>query len=919
MDKYTYLANTNGSFVDDLYLKYRKNPQSIEKSWQRFFEGFEFSSQQSDLDLDSLRDKEAAVMKLINAYRDRGHLLAKTNPVRPRRFYKADLDLSHFHLTEADMDLEFEVGRQIRIGRATLQEIIAHLNETYCSSIACEYRYIPDSRIRMWLHEQMESTANRPNFTVEEKMRILNKLSEVVGFENFLHVKYTGQKRFSLEGSEAFVPALNSLFEVGGRLGVKEFVLGMAHRGRLNVLVNLFGKSYEHMFSEFEGTVLPDHIHGDGDVKYHQGHSADIITDGGKYVHVSLMANPSHLEAVDPVVQGSVWAKGQEMFDGDFKKIVPVLVHGDAAIAGQGVVYEIANLSRLDGYGTGGTIHYVINNQVGFTANYRETRSSLYCTDIAKMLDCPVFHVNADDVEAVVHVTEMALKLRQEFGIDVFIDVLGYRRFGHNEGDDPSFTQPLLYQAIKDHPTVLELYVRQLIGEGVISKEESEQITKDFKKILQQSLKNARRKKPEIEVNFLNRQWEGLRPAAAKDFETSISTGFPKTKLKLIANALVTVPENFNIYPKMQKLLDQRRALYFEQELVDWGLAELLAYGSLLLEGVPVRLSGQDSRRGTFAHRHSVFIDYNDETRYFPLNHVQEDQATFCAYNSHLSEYGVLGFEFGYASSMPRALAIWEAQFGDFANGAQIIIDQFISSSESKWQRMSGLVMLLPHGYEGQGPEHSSARIGRYLDLCAENNMIVVNPTTPANMFHLLRRQVNAPYRKPLIAMTPKSLLRHKSVRSDIKELHKGRFKEIIDDPDAMPSQVKRLVLCSGKIYYELLEKKQELEVDDIAIVRIEQFYPIPVRQDQELLQKYKRAKEWVWVQEEPVNMGAWNFMRHRLADRPNLKVISRHESASPAAGSLALHKLSQSRIVEAAIEGRIDPDYCYYTSSKDS
>ena len=902
MDKYSYLSNSSGNFIDDLYVKYKKDPQSIEKSWQRFFEGFEFASQRSELDNGSMRDKEAAVMKLINAYRDRGHLIARINPVRERQQFKADLNLEHFRLTKEDLDLEFEVGRQIRIGRSKLREIIAHLNATYCSSIGAEYRYIPDSRIRMWLHEQMESTANRTEFSAEEKNRILNKLAQAVGFENFLHVKYAGQKRFSLEGTEAFVPALDELFETGADLGVKEFVIGMAHRGRLNVLVNLFGKSYENMFSEFEGSFLPDHIHGDGDVKYHQGHSADIITDHGHHLHLTLKANPSHLEAVDPVVQGSVWAKGIKMFDGDFNRIVPVLVHGDAAIAGQGIVYEVANLSRLEGYSTGGTIHIVINNQVGFTANDRETRSSLYCTDIAKMIESPVFHVNADDVEAVAHVTRMAIKLRQEFGIDVFIDIVGYRRYGHNEADDPRFTQPLLYAAIGAHPSVLDLYVEKLVKENVISHEKAEKIRRDFKNILQKSFRSAREKRPNIEVNFLGRQWAGIRRATQADFEESPETGVPMKCIEKIATALCMVPDDFTIYPKMKKLLDQRRKLVFKDRVVDWGMAELIAYGTLLMDKVPVRLSGQDSRRGTFSHRHAVLIDANDETAYIPLNHIQLSQERFYIYNSHLSEYGVLGFEYGYSLAMPRALAIWEAQFGDFANGGQIIIDQFLSSSESKWQRMSGLVLLLPHGFEGQGPEHSSARLARFLELSAENNMVVVNPTTPANFFHLLRRQVNVPYRKPLIVMTPKSLLRHPLVKCSITDLTTGRFREIIDDPGGQsPKKIKRLLLCTGKVYYDLLETKEEINADEVAIVRFEQLYPFSIGQDQKLLSKYKSVKEWVWVQEEPVNMGPWEFMRRRLANKTDLKVISRPESASPASGSLKRHKEKQKELVQSA------------------
>ncbi len=903
MDKFTYLSNVNGSFIDDLYDQYKQDPQSLEKSWQRFFEGVEFAAQLSESNLATLRDKEAAVMKLINGYRDRGHLLAKTNPVRHRRFFKADLDLSHFNITDDDLDLEFEVGQQIRIGRATLREIISHLNETYCSSIASEYRYIPDSRIRMWLHEHMEPNANKPSFSEKEKKRILNKLAEVCGFENFLHVKYTGQKRFSLEGCESFVPALDQLFELGSELGVKEFVIGMAHRGRLNVLVNLFGKSFETMFSEFEGSTLAEHIEGDGDVKYHQGHSADIVTDSGHRVHLSLMANPSHLEAVDPVVLGSVWAKGVKLFNDDFRKIVPVLIHGDAAVAGQGVVYEIANLCRLEGYATGGTIHIVINNQVGFTANNRETRSSLYCTDIAKMIECPVFHVNADDVEAVAHAVSLAIKLRQEFAIDVFIDILGYRRFGHNEGDDPKFTQPLLYKSIGNHPTVLEIYSNRLIEEDVITEEDAEKIKKDFNQVLQKSLKDARDKKPVIETNYLGREWKHLRRATKDDFETSPETGVSKSILDKIAKGLATVPKEFSIYPKLRKLIDQRNNLYNVEKTVDWGLAEALAFGSLLVGGIAIRLSGQDSRRGTFAHRHSVLIDANDESNFIPLNQIQKKQERIHVYNSHLSEYGVLGFEYGYSLAMPNALAIWEAQFGDFSNGAQIIIDQFISSSESKWQRMSGLVMLLPHGYEGQGPEHSSARLGRYLELCADLNLIVVNPTTPANFFHLLRRQIIAPYRKPLVVMTPKSLLRHKLVRSDVSELENGQFQEIIDDNQVDKKKVKRVILCAGKLYYELLENKIEQKQHNTAIIRIEQFYPIPLKQDVQLIKMYEQVKEWVWVQEEPVNMGAWDFINKRFGQQCNLRVVSRPESASPASGSLIVHNAVQKQLISDAFK----------------
>ncbi len=905
MDKFSYLNNANASFLQDLYAKYRSDPQAIDKSWQRFFEGYEFGRQRADGELAfDTTDKEVAATKLINAYRDRGHLVADTNPVRRRRFHVVDLDLEYFGLHEADLDLELDAGNQIRIGRATLRDILSHLRKTYCSAIGVEFRYIPDSRIRRWLHDEMETIANEPEFSIAQRKQIFTKLAEACGFERFLHVKYVGQKRFSLEGCEAFIPALDAVFRQGAGLGAREFVLGMAHRGRLNVLVNLFGKKYESMFSEFEGSVLPDDVSGDGDVKYHQGHSADIVTDDGHPLHLSLVANPSHLEAVHPVVLGSVRAKGERMFGGDFSKIIPVLVHGDAAISGQGVVYEIANFPLLDGFGTGGTIHIVINNQVGFTANYRETRSSLYCTDIAKVMESPVFHVNADDPEAVVHAANMAIKLRQQFGIDVFIDILGYRRYGHNEGDDPNFTQPLLYKAIATHATVLDIYSDKLAGDGVISAAEATKMVTELRQELQESLNLARETMPDIEVDFLGRQWKGVRTATQEDFEDSPETGVPHKTLRKVANALMTIRDGVTIYPKIQRILDGRKQLFYEEKKADWGLAELLAYGSLLVDGVPVRISGQDCRRGTFAHRHAVLIDYNTESVYSPLNHIQKDQETFHIYNSHLSELGVLGFEYGYSLAMPQALVVWEAQFGDFANGAQVIIDQFISSSESKWQRMSGIVLLLPHGYEGQGPEHSSARLARYLQLTAELNMIVVNPTTPANLFHLLRRQIRNEYRKPLIVMTPKSLLRHPLVKSEIAELTTGRFQEILDDPVVRPDKVKRLLMCSGKIYYDLLTRRDKEDQDDVAIVRMEQLFPIPTRQDQQLAANYETCDEWCWVQEEPVNMGAWDFMRKRLSGFRDMRVVARKESASPATGSLKRHLADQQNLIDEAFAG---------------
>jgi len=904
----SYINNANPAYIELIYSKYKEDPNSVDPNWQQFFDGYEYSDRNTLSSEDvAYTDKQVSVMKLINAYRSRGHLIARTNPVRPRRLHQSDLSIEYFGLNESDLDTEFEVGNEIRIGRAKLRDIIAHLDDTYCSSIGVEYRYIPDSQIRMWLHEEMEGSGNKPQFTNNQKKHILSKLAESVGFEKFLHVKYVGQKRFSLEGIEAVVPALDALFEEGARLGVKEVVMGMAHRGRLNILTNLFQKKFKSLFTEFEGGRLPDDIQGDGDVKYHMGNSADIVTSDGHELHLSLAANPSHLEAVAPVVLGNCRAKWEKVHGRDHSKIVPIILHGDAAISGQGIVYEIAQFAKLDGYTPGGVIHVTLNNQVGFTANYRESRSSLYCTDIAKVLNCPVFHVNADDPEAVVHVSQMAIKLRQKFGIDVYIDILGYRRHGHNEGDEPRFTQPLLYQSISKHKTVLDIYADSLIKHKDITEDDFEKITKEFNDYLQECLIDARSDESKhLEVNYLGRQWQGYRRSTQADFEDSPETGVKISELSKVANAITSVPEGFNLLPRMRKLVNARHSDFFDKKNIDWGMAEMLAYGSLLHEKHPVRISGQDSRRGTFSHRHSVLVDSKDEQEHVLLNHISKGQEVFQAYNSHLSEYGVLGFEYGYSIAMPAGLTIWEAQFGDFANGAQIIFDQFISAAESKWQRMSGLVCLLPHGYEGQGPEHSSARLERFLTLAAENNMIVANPTTPANFFHLVRRQIKVKYRVPMMIMTPKSLLRHPLVRSDINELTNGSFQETIDDSSIKDlKKVERLLLCSGKIYYDLLKKKDEGGYKNVAIVRIEQFYPTPKEQDKAMAEKYKNVKEWIWVQEEPQNMGAWYFMRARLdAVRRDIDFIARKKSASPAHGSNKMDMNFQQNIVDRAFAG---------------
>ena len=900
MDKFTYLNNSNGAFVEDLYQKYQLNPDSVDEGWKKFFEGYEFASQDSDIAPTksyegSLDSKEINVLKLINAYRTRGHLKSHTNPIRERRQHRTDLDLEYFSLTEADLDSEFEVAKELSIPKTSLRNIVEHLERTYCHALGVEFRHIRNPEQRQWLYGKMEPSANDPHYTKEQRKHILKKINQAVTFEHFLHTKYVGQKRFSLEGCEALIPAMDSLIETGAELGAKEFVIGMAHRGRLNMLVNIFGKSYESVFSEFEGSTLPDDVEGDGDVKYHLGKSADVVTDKGHKVHLSLTANPSHLEAVNPVVTGIVRAKGDKLYNNKRDEIVPVVIHGDAAIAGQGIVYECSNFMNLDGYSTGGTVHIVLNNQIGFTANYRESRSSIYCTDVAKVTESPVFHVNADKPEAVAHAVELAIQFRQKFGVDVYVDILGYRKYGHNEGDEPKFTQPILYNSIKKHKNVHDIYVENLVKRGVLTEEEAKQNHIELKQMLQEKLDEARLNKRKVEVEFLGRNWKGLRVASSDDFNRSIETGFKD--LEPIARALTEVPSGFNLFSKMNRLLTQRRNMFFEKHSVDWGLAELLAFGSLLTEGHGVRISGQDSQRGTFSHRHSVIRDEKTENEYIPLNHISEHQAKYQAFNSHLSEYGVLGFEYGYSLAMPNNLTIWEAQFGDFSNGAQIMIDQFISASESKWQRMSGLVMMLPHGYEGQGPEHSSARIERYLQLCGQNNMIVCQPTTPANLFHLLRRQIHQEFRKPLVIFTPKSLLRHPEVISSVDELKSGNYQEIIDLNGKNVKKVKRVILCSGKIYYELLEHKQKEKRTDVALIRIEQLYPFAQEAIQNIFEKYEHVGDWIWAQEEPENMGAWWHIRCRMP-LLNLRCVARKESASVATGSGLMHTKQQQELI---------------------
>ncbi len=904
-ESFSYLSNADPGYIDQLFQSYKKDPNSVDKEWQKFFEGFEFSKVQygdSEPVSDVTASKEINVLNLIHGYRQRGHLFTKTNPVRERRKYFPSLDLENFGLSSEDLETVFQAGKDVGLGPAKLKDIISHLQKTYNQSIGAEYLYVSNPEMVEWLRSRMESTQNTPNYSIEKKRYLLKKLNQAVIFEKFLGLKYVGQKRFSLEGAESLIPALDAVVQKGADLGIEEFVIGMAHRGRLNVLANILNKEYDEIFSEFEGKEHAQSIF-QGDVKYHLGFSSDIETESGKKVHLSMMPNPSHLEAVNPVVQGSARAKIDRKYGKDSKRLAPILIHGDAAISGQGIVYEVTQMSQLEGYKTGGTIHIVINNQVGFTTNYIDGRSSTYCTDVAKVTHSPVFHVNGDDVEALVFAIEMAVEFRQVFNRDVFIDLLCYRRHGHNEADEPAFTQPLLYKIIRKHPDPREIYFQRLLNSGDVEANMAKELEKEFKQELQEELEESKQSKNLTLAPFLKGTWDGIRRVSNEDFdELSPETGVNKSILEEIAQKINYVPESFQAHKKIRKLFADRERMVQEDRL-DWALGELLAYGSLLSEGYPVRLSGQDTRRGTFSHRHSYLLSVDAETEYIPLNNIQEDQEKFVAYNSLLSEYGVLGFEYGYSITNPNNLVIWEAQFGDFANGAQIIMDQYISSGETKWQRMSGLIQLLPHGYEGQGPEHSSARIERYLELCARKNMQIVNCTTPANFFHVLRRQIHRSFRIPLIVFTPKKLLRYPLAVSKMEELAEGtRFQEIIDDSFVNPQEVKRVIMCSGKIYYDLLQKQQTDQRKEVALVRMEQLYPLPIPRLREVFARYPQDAEFVWVQEEPRNMGPWSFILRVITER-KLRCISRKPSPSPAAGYYKSHNKEQDMIIEEAFQ----------------
>jgi 2-oxoglutarate dehydrogenase E1 component len=874
----------------------------VDESWRLFFEGFELGvGRLATPALDSRC--QTGIVRLIDAYRDLGHFIAHLDPLSEPRTSHELLELSEFGLDAADLDRTFDTSPFVGLPRATLRQLLAALRETYCRTIGVEYMHIQDTRIRRWLQGRMERCRNQPGFGRDKKLWILKELHYAENFERFLHTRFVGQKRFSLEGAETLIPLLSAVVEQSAERGAREIVLGMAHRGRLNVLANILRKPYQELFAEFEENYLPESRDGDGDVKYHLGFSSDRVTVRGHSIHVSLTPNPSHLEAVDPVVEGRTRAKQQRCGDAERKRGIPVLVHGDAAFAGQGLVAETLNLSQLAGYKTGGTVHVIINNQIGFTTAPSDARSTTYCTDVAKMIQVPIFHVNGEDPEAAVYVAELSVDFRQEFKRDVVIDLYCYRRHGHNEGDEPSFTQPLMYSKIKERPSLTELYTEHLILRGDLTVDETVALDEKFQAKLQSALEEVKTGPPQrVGMLGFGGQWKGL---TAHYSHAPVETGVPYETLETITTGLTRVPEQFHVHPKIARQLEARREEMTGRKPVDWAFAEALAFGSLLLEKTPVRLSGQDSRRGTFSQRHAVLYDAVTGEPYFPLNALSPDQAQISIYDSLLSEAAVLGFEFGFSLDAPEQLVLWEAQFGDFANGAQVIIDQFLVCSESKWQRDSGLVLLLPHGYEGQGPEHSSARLERYLQLCAEDNIQVCNLTTPAQYFHLLRRQMKRNFRKPLILMTPKSLLRHKAAVSPVEDLTKGHFLEVLDDATADPGRVRRVVLCSGKVYYDLLERRAQEESGAVALVRVEQFYPFPVEPLRRILGRYRKAKEWVWAQEESLNMGGWTFMEPRLrALGGTVKYVGRDSSASPATGSRKIHLREQKELVEAAIAG---------------
>ncbi len=895
MSKLDFLGAMDPALIDDLYRQFKKDPESVEKEWYSFFSGFEFARKNYSEEVSGHIDKEFNVINFINAFRKRGHLFTETNPVRTRRQYYPTLEIENYGLEKSDLSTVFQAGKEIGIGPATLKKIIEHLNETYRSSIGSEFLFIRHPEKTYWLQRKIESTKNKTLFTVEEKKDIYRHLSKACGFEQFIHKKFVGQKRFSLEGTEPLIPALNYILQKGSESGITEFMIGMAHRGRLNVLANIMKKPYENIFQEFLAEEFEDRI-ALGDVKYHLGYSNKYQLRNGKEIDIHLAPNPSHLEAVGPIIQGISKAKIDHKYNSDISKLLPILIHGDAAMAGQGVVYEVAQMMSIDGYNNGGSIHIVINNQVGFTTNYLEARSSTYCTDVAKVTKCPIFHVNGDDVEALIHTINLAIEYRQTFQTDVFIDILSYRKYGHNESDEPRYTQPTLYKQIANHPNPEQIYGKQLMQEGIFTADEIKNMKTGFEDLLEQALENARKAGKVKIQRFMHNTWENYKYASDEDFEKSSEPSVSREKLIEIGARICELPEDKRFIRKTVRLVEDRKKMLKNNHL-DWALAELLAYGSLVLEGRPVRVSGQDSIRGTFAHRHAEHVIEDTDKKYSPLKHIDKTQAPFYIFNSPLNEYGVMGFEYGYALGQPNGLNIWEAQFGDFHNVAQVIIDQYIASAEEKWGLMNGLVLYLPHGFEGQGPEHSSARIERFLSLAARNNMQIVIPSTPSNFYHVLREHVHRNFRVPLIIFTPKSLLRHPKCTSTLDELQNDKFIELIDDNNVDIEEVRRIVFCSGKIYYDLLAEKEKHNARDIALIRLEQLHPFPKKQVKKIIKKYKQSMLNIWIQEEPSNMGAWRHVKDEFDDI-EIFPICRSSSGSPATGLFKIHQVQQKEIL---------------------
>ena len=911
MDKYSFLNAIHPEQISELYATYLKTPDIVEPSWRAFFQGFDFGIESGSVadglgitGADTVPENvlnEFKVIKLIDGYRTRGHLFTKTNPVRERRKYQPTLGLENFGLRESDLKTEFEAGSIIGLGKTTLAVIVSHLEAIYCNSIGVEYMYIRNPEEIKWIQNWINTNDNAPEYSTEQQKHILKKLNQALSFETFLHSKYVGQKRFSIEGVDALIPGLDTLMERGAEKGVEQFVVGMAHRGRLNVLTNIFGKSPEDIFSEFDSKEYDEAELFDGDVKYHMGWTSFRESDGGKKVRMDLAPNPSHLETVNAVVGGISRAKIDTKLNGDASKILPILIHGDAAVAGQGVVYEFIQMAQLDGYKTGGTIHIVANNQVGFTTNYLDARSSTYCTDIGKVTLSPVLHVNADDVEAVCHAFSFALDFRLEFGRDVFIDILGYRKYGHNEGDEPRFTQPKLYKAIAKHQNPRDIYAEKLLKQNSIDATYVKQLEQQYKLELEDDLQASRKKDKTVITKILADDWQGYTLGRLDAILSPIDTTFSLKELDKLAQGITKLPTDKKFMRKIERIIADRNKQYTQQNSLDWAMGELLAYASLMQEGFDVRISGQDVERGTFSHRHAVIKTEQEGERYNLHNNLGVP-GKMHIYNSLLSEYAVVGFDYGYAMASPKTLTIWEAQFGDFSNGAQIMLDQYISAAESKWKTQNGLVMLLPHGYEAQGSEHSSARMERYLQLCSRDNLILADVTTPANFFHLLRRQMKWNFRKPLIVFTPKSLLRHPSVVSTKEELANGSFQEVIDDHQVDKKNVTSVVFCTGKFYYDLLQRRTQDKRDDVAIVRVEQLFPLPKDQLEAIIATYTNAKEYVWAQEEPKNMGAWGFMLMNFDTVP-LRLASRRVYSSPAAGSSTRSKARHKEVIDTVFQ----------------